>query len=51
VAAAVIQADHPEYASLTPADLPGVTVLVDGRRVTEAKAWQVEGVRRIVIGG
>jgi len=51
VAAAVIQADHPEYASLTPADLPGVTVLVDGRRVTDAKAWQVEGVRRIVIGG
>ena len=51
VTAAVVQADHPEYAALTPADLPGVTVLVDGRRVTDAGAWQVDGVRRIVIGG
>jgi UDP-N-acetyl-D-mannosaminuronate dehydrogenase len=51
VTAAIVQADHPEYASLAPADLPGVTVLVDGRRVTDVEAWQVEGVRRIVIGG
>ena len=51
VTAAVVQADHPEYAVLSPADLPGVKVLVDGRRVTDAGAWQVEGVRRIVIGG
>ncbi|MFS3127233.1 nucleotide sugar dehydrogenase [Nocardioides sp. Bht2] len=51
VAAAIIQADHAEYRSLTPADLPGVRVLVDGRRVTDAAAWQVDGVRRVVIGG
>ena len=49
VVAAVVQADHAEYAALTPADLPGVEVLVDGRRVTDPAAWQ--GRRRIVIGG
>jgi nucleotide sugar dehydrogenase len=49
VVAAVIQADHAEYATLTPADLPEVAVLVDGRRVTEAATW--EGHRRVVIGG
>lgn len=51
VAAAVIQADHPEYRALTPDDLPGVRLLVDGRRVTDAAAWDREGIRRIVIGG
>jgi nucleotide sugar dehydrogenase len=49
VVAAVVQADHAEYATLTPADLPDVEVLVDGRRVTDAAAW--DGRRRIVIGG
>jgi nucleotide sugar dehydrogenase len=29
---AILQADHPEYQSLTEADLPGVRLLVDGRR-------------------
>jgi nucleotide sugar dehydrogenase len=48
VDAAVIQADHPEYADLAPADLPGVKVLVDGRRVTAPEAWA--GVTRLVIG-
>lgn len=48
VRAAVVQADHPEYRSLTPADLPDVEVLVDGRRVTDAAAWT--GRRRVVIG-
>lgn len=47
--AVVIQTDHAEYASLKPADLPGVSVLVDGRRITDPVAW--EGVRRVVIGG
>jgi nucleotide sugar dehydrogenase len=51
VSGAVIQTDHAEYAALTPADLPGVRVLVDGRRVTDEAAWDVEGVRRVVIGG
>jgi nucleotide sugar dehydrogenase len=49
VAAAIIQADHAEYRTLTPADLPGVTVLVDGRRVTDPS--RLAGVKRIVIGG
>jgi nucleotide sugar dehydrogenase len=49
VTAAIVQADHPEYRSLDPADLPGVRVLVDGRRVTDPSRW--DGVRRLVIGG
>ncbi|WP_433164741.1 nucleotide sugar dehydrogenase [Kribbella sp. CA-247076] len=48
VDAAVLQADHPEYAQLTPAELPGVKVLVDGRDRTDPARWA--GVRRIVIG-
>ncbi|CAM3801031.1 nucleotide sugar dehydrogenase [Occultella aeris] len=48
VDAAIIQADHREYADLTPADLPGIGVLVDGRRITEPEAWV--GVDRIVVG-
>ncbi|PRH78689.1 nucleotide sugar dehydrogenase [Streptomyces solincola] len=49
VTAAVLQADHAKYRTLSPADLPDVTVLVDGRRTTDPEAWQ--GVRRVVIGG
>lgn len=49
VRAAVIQTDHAEYRQLTPGDLPGVSVLLDGRRVTDPSAWT--GVRRLVIGG
>jgi len=48
VAAAVVQADHEQYRALTSADLPGVRVLIDGRRVTDPARWQ--GVRRVVIG-
>ncbi len=32
---AVIQADHLEYRSLTPGDLPGAVTVVDGRRMLE----------------
>ncbi len=49
VDAAVIQTDHASYADLSAEDLPGVKVLVDGRRVTDPAKW--EGTRRIVIGG
>jgi UDP-N-acetyl-D-mannosaminuronate dehydrogenase len=49
VTAAVLQADHAEYRELSAADLPGVRVLVDGRRTTDPARW--EGVRRVVIGG
>ncbi|MFC4556061.1 nucleotide sugar dehydrogenase [Georgenia faecalis] len=46
---AVVQADHDDYRTLTPADLPGVRLLVDGRNVTDAAAWA--GTPRVVIGG
>ena len=36
---AVVQADHAEYASLTPADLPGIRAIVDGRGVLPADGW------------
>ncbi|PRY58913.1 nucleotide sugar dehydrogenase [Glycomyces artemisiae] len=48
VTAAVVQADHAEYRSLSAADLPEVAVLLDGRRITDPAAW--EGRRHIVIG-
>jgi nucleotide sugar dehydrogenase len=48
VDAAIIQTDHAEYRRLTPADLPGIKTLIDGRRVTDAAAWT--GVRRRLIG-
>ncbi|TRW47654.1 nucleotide sugar dehydrogenase [Georgenia yuyongxinii] len=46
---AIVQADHPEYAGLTPADLPGVRLLFDGRRVTDAARWA--GTPRLTVGG
>jgi nucleotide sugar dehydrogenase len=49
VTAAIVQADHAEYRTLAATDLPGVRVLVDGRRVTDPARW--EGIRRLVIGG
>ena len=39
VDAAVVQANHAEYAALTPEDLPGVSTFVDGRRVSSADVW------------
>ncbi len=48
VEAAVVQADHAEYRTLGAADLPGVRVLLDGRRVTDPARWA--GVQRIVLG-
>ncbi|HEY4280215.1 MAG TPA: nucleotide sugar dehydrogenase, partial [Conexibacter sp.] len=46
---AIVQADHTEYASLTPADLPGLRALVDGRDVVERAPFRAAGipVRRI----
>lgn len=45
---AVVQADHAEYRTLGQDDLPGLRLLVDGRRVTDAARWS--GVPRVVIG-
>ena len=46
---AIVQADHPEYRELTAADLPGLRLLLDGRRATDAAKWT--GVPRLTIGG
>jgi nucleotide sugar dehydrogenase len=48
VDAAVVQADHDEYRSLGPGDLPGVTAFIDGRRVSSADQWP--GIAYRVIG-
>ncbi|WP_323100611.1 nucleotide sugar dehydrogenase [Intrasporangium sp. YIM S08009] len=39
VAVAILQTDHAEYRGLTAADLPGVTVVIDGRSVLDADAF------------
>jgi nucleotide sugar dehydrogenase len=48
VDAAIVQADHAEYTTLSAGELPGLRALVDGRRVTDPAQWP--GVRRIVVG-
>jgi nucleotide sugar dehydrogenase len=48
VDAAIVQTDHVEYAELGASDLPGVRVLVDGRRITDADRWT--GVTRRILG-
>jgi len=48
VHAAVVQADHPDYARIGIADLPGLVAIVDGRCVLGAEGWG-EAVR-IVLG-
>ncbi|MCB2174994.1 MAG: nucleotide sugar dehydrogenase [Actinomycetales bacterium] len=45
---AIVQTDHAGYRTLTAAELPGVSVLVDGRRVTTEGQWP--GVTRVVLG-
>jgi nucleotide sugar dehydrogenase len=46
--AAVVQTDHSEYRGLSSADIPGIRVLLDGRRATDVSRWP--GVERRVIG-
>lgn len=46
--AAIVQADHAEYRSLAPADLPGVRAFIDGRRVSSAEAWGDDVVYRVI---
>ena len=48
VDAVVVQADHAAYAEIGPDQLPGVQVVLDGRRVTRADGWG--GVTRVVLG-
>jgi nucleotide sugar dehydrogenase len=37
---AILQAEHDEYSNWTPADIPGVTLLFDGRRALSAEKWK-----------
>ncbi|AXH95346.1 nucleotide sugar dehydrogenase [Ornithinimicrobium avium] len=46
---AIVQADHPQYAQLSAEDLPGLRLLLDGRRVTDPARFT--GVPRLTIGG
>jgi len=39
VDAAIVQADHLEYATMGPAELPGVRTIIDGRRVLDVRSW------------
>jgi nucleotide sugar dehydrogenase len=49
VDAVIVQADHPRYAELTRADIPGAQAIVDGRGVLTPASWTEAGVpvRRI----
>ena len=48
VDAVVVQADHAAYAELGPEQLPGVKVVIDGRRITRPDGWG--RVTRVVLG-
>jgi hypothetical protein len=47
---AIVQADHVEYRSLFPGDLPGCRVVYDGRRILDAATWRAAGVTVLEIG-
>ena len=49
VDAAIVQADHPEYAELGPGDVPGARAVLDGRGVLDPARFAAAGVpvRRI----
>lgn len=44
--AAILQADHAEYANLKKSDLPGVSVVLDGRNMVKS----ADGIRLVPIG-
>lgn len=48
ITAAIVQADHAEYQSISAKDLPGINLLFDGRRITNPQLWK--GTPRMVIG-
>ena len=50
IAAAVLQADHPEYRELDPSALPGVKAILDGRDVLDPARWASAGVTICGIG-
>ena len=46
----IVQADHAEYASLDPADYPGVKAVLDGRSVTAPEPFAEAGVAFLRLG-
>jgi len=50
VDAVVVQADHPAYRELGPADLPGARTILDGRDVLDAERFAAAGVHVLRIG-
>jgi UDP-N-acetyl-D-mannosaminuronic acid dehydrogenase len=48
--AAIVQADHAQYARLGPEELPGVRAILDGRGILAADRWRAGGVRVLRIG-
>ena len=50
VDAAIIQADHADYRTLDPDDLPGIRALVDGRAITDPDRWTAAGVVHRTLG-
>ena len=48
--AAIVQADHAEYAQLSAADLPGVRVVLDGRGILDADSLAATGITVEQIG-
>lgn len=48
--AAIVQADHGDYRHLGPRDLPGVRVILDGRRVLDVECFAGAGVEVLTLG-
>ena len=50
VDAIIVQADHPEYATLDPADYPGLRAVLDGRGTVDPEPLQAAGVAFLRLG-
>lgn len=50
VDAIIVQADHPEYAALDPADYPGLRAVLDGRGTVDPEPLQAAGVAFLRLG-
>jgi nucleotide sugar dehydrogenase len=50
VGAVIVQADHREYAHLTPSDVPGASVVYDGRGILDPRLWDDGPAQLTVIG-
>ncbi len=47
VTGAILQADHPEYLSMSSQDLPGIVAMYDGRSVLDPERWSDISLLRI----